>query len=94
MAGRRGKSRRLSDGYRFNGFRPKDSEVRGVFGGYPALMLPLKRRSKKPFVDVVELSTVGGTTVNSSLYEICRAVTSMFIWRLSTGVWIVRFVAR
>lgn len=88
------RKRHLSDGYRFNGFRPKDSEVRGVFGGYPALILPLKRRSKKLFVDVVALSTVGGTTVSSSWYEIFRAVTNMFTWRLSTGVWIARFAGK
>jgi hypothetical protein len=94
MASRRGKSRRLSDGYRFKGFRPKDSEVRGVFGGYPALILPLKRRSKKLFVEIVALSTMGGTTVSLSWYEMYHAVTSTSIWRLSTGVWLARFASR
>jgi hypothetical protein len=94
MAARRRKSRHLSDGYRFKGFRPLDSEVRGVFGGHPALILPLSRRSKKLFVEVVALSTMGGTTGSSSRYEIFRAVTSIFIWRLSTGGWIAGCVAR
>jgi hypothetical protein len=94
MAARRRKKRSLSDGYHFEGFRPQDSEMRGIFGGYPALILPLKRRSKKRFVEAVALSTVGGMTVNSNCYEICLAVTNMFIWRLSTGGWIARFVAR
>jgi hypothetical protein len=63
--GRR-KKRHLSDGYRFDGFRPLDGQVRGVFGGNVARILPLERRSKKPFADVVAQCTISGMTANAS----------------------------
>jgi transposase len=38
---------RLSDSYRFEGFRPQEGKVRGIFGKPQAKILPMKRRSSK-----------------------------------------------
>jgi transposase len=42
-----GKKYRLSDAYRFEGFRPQAGKVRGIFGKPQAQILPLDRRSTK-----------------------------------------------
>jgi len=41
------KKYRLSDSYRFEGFRPLDGKVRGIFGKPHAKILPMERRSSK-----------------------------------------------
>lgn len=90
----RGKRRRLSDGYRFEGFRAQEGKVRGVFGGISARILPLERRSKKLFAENVAQYTADGMTVRLSWYETCLAETCMYTWRLNTGVWIVGFAVK
>jgi hypothetical protein len=87
MGAVRGKRRRLSDGFRFEGFRPQDGKVRGKFGGAKGRILPLERRSKKQFVDRVEPCTGSGTTARLSWYETCPAGTCKSTLRLSTDVW-------
>ncbi len=62
----RGKRRRLSDGYRFEGFRAREGKVRGMFGGTPARILPLERRSKKLFAENVAPYTTGGMRLISN----------------------------
>ena len=42
----RGRELHLSDGYMFEGFRPLEKKIRGMFGGSRARILPLERRSK------------------------------------------------
>ena len=37
----------LSDAYRFEGFRPQEGKVRGIFGKPQAQIMPLARRSMK-----------------------------------------------
>ncbi len=44
-----GKKYRLSDPYRFDGFRPQDGKVRGIFGKPQDQILPLARYSIKTY---------------------------------------------
>lgn len=77
MGVRGGRRRRLSDEYRFEGFRPDEKRVRGVFGGPPALIVPLKRRSKKLSAGSAEHYTTVGTIASVNWYEMFRAETRM-----------------
>ena len=45
MGSEQGKKHHLSDGYSFEGFRPKEGKVRGISGKPQARILPLERRS-------------------------------------------------
>ena len=55
------RSRRLWDTYWFRGFRPEPT-VRGIFGDPKALVIGLKRRSKKRRAAVAAASRWAGTT--------------------------------
>lgn len=72
------KLKRLSDAYRFDGFRPCEA-LRGVFGDRMARVVTLVRRSKKrPAKDVVDCarSTIAGCVA----FEICRMAMYGFTW--------------
>jgi hypothetical protein len=72
------KLKRLSDAYRFDGFRPCEA-LHGVFGDRMARVVPLIRRSKKrPAKDVVDgaRSTIAGCVA----FEICRTAVHEFTW--------------
>jgi len=71
--------KRLSDAYRFEGFRPLE-EVRGVFGDPMARVITLVRRSKKRFARNAVSHTRAGTTARLAGYAICPAATRGFIW--------------
>jgi len=61
--------------------------VRGMFGGAPARILPLERRSKKQSAGSVARYTTGGMTERTSWYGISPVETCRSILRLNTGVW-------
>ena len=84
----------VMDGYRFEGFRPQLGKVRGVFGGPAARILPLQRRSKKPYAAGVVLYTARGMTASSNWYGTCPAGTWISTWRLNTGVLIAAVAAK
>jgi len=72
------KLKRLSDAYRFDGFRACEA-LRGVFGDRVARIVTLVRRSKKrPVRDVVDgaRSTIAGCVA----FEICRTALYGFTW--------------
>jgi hypothetical protein len=79
------KKRRLSDAYRFEGFRPEPDKVRGMFGAPQARILPLKRRSKKHVAGDVAPREVAGMTAKQNSFAICRAEIRTYTWRLSFG---------
>ena len=89
-----GKKRQLSDTYRFEGFRPQEGKVRGVFGKPQARILSLTRRSKKRAAESVAPYNRDGMTASPSGYGTCPAGTRMCIWRLNTGVWTAGNAAR
>lgn len=72
------KRKRLSDAYRFDGFRPLE-ELRGVFGDPVARVITLVRRQKKRAArDVLEHVRV--TTTSECLREICPVEVAESIW--------------
>jgi hypothetical protein len=79
--------RKLSDTYRFDGFRPEEGKVRGVFGQPKARILPLKRRSKKLVVVSAERNIEAGTTESCGRCETSHAETHICIWRSSSDAW-------
>ncbi len=72
------KLKRLSDAYRFDGFRPCEA-LHGVFGDRMARVVTLNRRSKKrPAKDVVDVAR--STTAGCVVFEICRTAMHEFTW--------------
>ena len=87
------RSRRLSDTYWFPGFRPEPT-VRGIFGDPKALVIGLKRRSKKRCAAVAVASRWAGTTARCAMCAIFRAATNGYFWNWRCGGLIVAVVAR
>jgi hypothetical protein len=74
------KRKRLSDAYRFEGFRPLE-ELHGVFGDPVARVVTLVRRSKKRAArDVVERAPF--TIAERDVFAICRAAARESTWSL------------
>ena len=67
------KTKSLSDGYAFSGFRPM-RRVRGIFGDRFARVVVLKRRGKKPAAGRVARSVGHTTTVGGEEFAICPQV--------------------
>lgn len=82
-----GKKRQLSDAYRFEGFRPQEGKMRGIFGKPQARILPLTRRSKKHAAGSVAPYNADGMTASPSGYGTCPAGTCMCSLRLNAGAW-------
>lgn len=72
------KHKRLSDAYRFDGFRPLD-EVQGVFGDRVARVVTLVRRSKKRAASAGRF-TLAGTTAHDVMCATCPAVACGCTW--------------
>jgi len=70
--------KRLSDAYRFDGFRPLE-ELHGVFGDRVARVITLVRRSKKSAARDVR-AHVRGTTTSEFSREICPVEVAESIW--------------
>jgi len=70
--------KRLSDAYRFDGFRPLE-ELHGVFGDPVARVITLVRRSKKRAARGVGAGA-RGTIASESLREIFPVVACESIW--------------
>jgi len=85
--------RRLSDTYRFSGFRALEP-IKGVFGDPRARVVTLVRRSKKrPATRAVEFTAVG-TTESSEGRGICLAATHAYFWTSRFGASCVDAAAR
>jgi hypothetical protein len=76
--------RRLSDGYSFAGFRPKET-VRGVFGDPDVRIVSLERRSKKRSADVAGGSRRAGTTGGYGKFATCRVQDCGLFWNSRYG---------
>jgi hypothetical protein len=76
------KRRRLTDAYKFDGFRTQET-VQGIFGDPQVRLITLVRRSKKRSAGRAARSTTAGTTAGSDEYEICPAadIASTCRWR-------------
>ena len=84
----RKRRRRLSDGYRFAGFRP-DEFVRGVFGEPDVRIVSLHRRSKKLSAAAAGERRRAGTTVGFAKSATCRAEATGYGWSWRCGASIV-----
>ena len=71
--------RRLSDGYSFEGFRPK-ATVRGVFGDPNVRVVSLERRSKKLSAVAAVGLTRAGTIDECGWFATYRAQDCGFFW--------------
>ena len=76
------KRRRLTDAYRFDGFRTQET-VQGIFGDPQARLITLIRRTKKRSAGRAARSTTAGTTARSDEFGICPAGVIAFtcVWR-------------
>jgi hypothetical protein len=77
--------RRLSDTYRFTGFRALE-QIKGVFGDPRARVVTLVRRSKKLRAMPVGECTPAGTTESSEEFAICLAAIPACTWSSRFGV--------
>ena len=85
--------RRLSDTYRFAGFRALE-QIKGVFGDPRARVVTLMRRSKKlPAARAGEF-TAAGTTESSEEFAICPAAMPACTWNSRFGAFCVEAAAR
>jgi hypothetical protein len=73
------KIRRLSDAYRFPGFRTLQ-RVHGIFGDPHARLIRLVRRGKKRFAAPAERFISAGTTGDCAEREICPAAATGSTW--------------
>ena len=85
--------RRLSDAYRFPGFRALEP-IKGVFGDPRARVVTLVRRSKKQPAARAGEFTKAGTTESSEGRAICLAAIPACIWTLRFGASCVEAAAR
>src|SRR3974377_2609217 len=81
---RASKRRRLWDTYSLPGFRPEPT-VRGVFGDPKAVLITLKRRSKKRRAGAAVACRWVGTTAKSVGSAICRAGIRGYFWNWRCG---------
>lgn len=86
------KRKRLTDAYRFPGFRPR-SEVKGVFGDPKARVISLERTGKKTFAEHVAGSVGAFTIIKFAAFAIFPAPTPGFTWKRQYGESIARSVA-
>jgi hypothetical protein len=86
-------TKRLSDTYAFEGFRPLSS-VRGVFGDPRGRVIALVRRSKKRCAAVAEKCSTVGTTVESARFEICPVGIRECPWSSRCAGFFVEAVAK
>jgi hypothetical protein len=85
------KRKRLTDAYRFRGFRPR-SELKGVFGDPKARVISLERTGKKTFAEHVAESVGAFTIIKFAAFGIFPAQTLGFIWKCQYGESIARSV--
>ena len=80
------KYKQLRDFYRFPGFYPQGS-VSGIFGAPRALVIRLKRRGKKQFVEPAVRPIVPSTTERPAGFEICPAqiCASTWTWKFAAS---------
>jgi hypothetical protein len=94
MSAVRCKKHHLSDAYCFDGFRPAEGKLRGVFGGPKGRVLPLIRRTKKLSVVRVAPFSMAGMTGSLGLFETYPAVIPMCTWRSNSDEWTVGSAAK
>ena len=68
--------------------------MRGIFGDPKALVIALKRRSKKRRAAAVVASRWAGTIARSAVFAIFRAATNEYFWNWRCGELIAAVVAR
>jgi hypothetical protein len=83
---KRSYKRRLSDAYRFAGFRTAPT-VTGIFGDSKARLVQLFRRSKKRFAAAAERRMSAGMTIRPVVCAIFPAATPVSIWPSMFAVW-------
>ena len=88
----RKRRRRLSDGYRFAGFRPEEF-VRGIFGEPNMHIVSLHRRSKKLSAAAAGERIRVGTTGGFARFATCRAQATEYGWSWRCGASIVATAA-
>jgi hypothetical protein len=76
--------RRLSEGYSFAGFRPKET-VRGIFGDPDVRIVSLDRRSKKQSAVVAGASRRAGMTGGYGKFATCRVQDFGLFWNSKCG---------
>ena len=79
-------SRRLTDLFRFPGFRPF-ATTRGVFGDPKARVLRLERRKKKPTAGSAARLYMASTTASVTVFAISLAGMPAFTWSANCGVY-------
>ena len=79
------KLKRLTDAYRFKGFTPSLG-TQGIFGDPKSLIIRLKRREKKRFVQLVVELVKAFMTTRYAESETCPAVTNGSSWTWKSGV--------
>ena len=87
------RNRRLSDTYRFDGFRPL-STVRGIFGEPTARVITLVRRSKKQSAARVGKRKAAGTTDADAKCATSLVAAYGSTWRSKSGEFSVGVVAQ
>lgn len=83
------KHRRLQDVYQFPGYRPK-AAIQGIFGDPHSIVIKMVRLQKKQNAAVVARYTESSMTEKYEEYEICRAETNVYIWKLRLDVFFAR----
>ena len=78
-------TRRLTDLFRFPGFRPY-ATARGVFGDPKARVLRLERRGKKAAAECATRWCMVSTTARFAAFAICLAGMPAFTWSSNCGV--------
>jgi len=86
------KIKHLHDIYKFTNFRPEHS-VKGIFGDPMALVICLRRRQKKHFVESVDKVVPRHTTKRAVMFEIWDPVIGVFIYGLKFVASIVASVS-
>lgn len=80
------KIKHLRDIYKFTNFRPEFS-VKGVFGDPMALVIRLRRRQKKHFVESAEKVVPLHTTKRVATFETLDLGIDVFIYDLKFVAW-------
>ena len=75
------KIKHLHDIYKFTNFLP-ESSVKGIFGDPMALVICLRRRQKKHFVESVDKVVPRHTTKRAVMFEIWGQLIDVFIFGL------------
>jgi hypothetical protein len=84
--------RRLTEAYKYPGFRPR-ATIREVEGDAGTLIISLERRSKKRVAAAAVRSVGAGTTVDAGACAIWAVADTGLFWSSRCDAWTARVVA-